>query len=156
MALDKQALQSLIYDFFFAFSRMEFALKQNGCLLDHTLGEKARPGWNDFVRKYQDRYQQTDEGRALVEARPKCQYVGQNDAMVWGDLMPRPRQSELRKSVDALNVVRNNLFHGGKHGEKAWDDPERTSLLLTLGLAVLKQLAELDESIRADFQNEYC
>lgn len=151
----QEELNPLIYDFFFAFSRMEFALKERQCLERENEGAKAKPGWGVFVKKYQARYEQSAEGRALIDARPKCQVVGPDRALVWEDLVPDPRRSELGNTVDALNVVRNNLFHGGKHGEKSWDDPVRIRILLTLGIAVLSCLAELDADIYADFHQRY-
>lgn len=42
-------------------------------------------------------------------------------------------------------MVRNNLFHGGKHGHDQWDDPTRMRRLLKLTITVLSELAALGE-----------
>jgi len=52
--------------------------------------------------------------------------------------------------VTLLKTVRNNLFHGGKHGDDGWDDPERILTLLELSIRVLDELADL-----ADFGADY-
>ena len=58
--------------------------------------------------------------------------------------------SALRRVVGHCLTVRNNLFHGGKHGGGGWVQPERTRLLLANGIAVLDDLAE-----RAGFGGDY-
>lgn len=155
MSQHHENLEPLVYAFFFAFSRLEFALKENGFLENPVEGARAKPGWTAFVDTWKDQYQQTTEGRDLVDAKPKLQFVGQGKLLEWRPLEPSRGRSELGNTIDALHVVRNNLFHGGKHGERSWDDPERTRLLLTCGLAVLDRLADLDGNIRADFLNRY-
>lgn len=49
-----------------------------------------------------------------------------------------------------LWLVRNNLLHGGKHGDTYRDNPERTMQLLQQGRIVLDELVELD-----NFGNDY-
>ncbi|CAQ71594.1 conserved hypothetical protein [Cupriavidus taiwanensis LMG 19424] len=144
----------MVYEFFFAFSRMELALKERRLLEHEKEDAKAKPGWSAFVEMFEADYVQSAEGMALIEARPKCQFVGPDQSLVWRELRADPNRSELANTVDALQVVRNNLFHGGKHGEKSWDDPERIDRLLTLGKVVLQQLANLHDDIRAEFLDE--
>ena len=49
-----------------------------------------------------------------------------------------------------MKTIRNNLFHGGKHGNAGWDSPKRARQLLNDGKAILDQLADL-----AGFQGDY-
>lgn len=53
-----------------------------------------------------------------------------------------------------LNTVRNNLFHGGKHGDIDVDNKKRNKELLTIGKVILKQLAELS-GIEHDYMRHY-
>ena len=53
-----------------------------------------------------------------------------------------------------MKTVRNNLFHGGKHGSEGWDDPKETELLLASGKAVLDQLAQ-PAALEADYTQYY-
>lgn len=62
--------------------------------------------------------------------------------------------SDLERVVRLLKTVRNNLFHGGKHGSADWDDPGRTALLLTLGTTVLDELAAMS-GLQADYTEHY-
>lgn len=62
--------------------------------------------------------------------------------------------SDLCIVVRLLKTIRNNLFHGGKHGAEGWDDPERTKELLEVGKTILDQLAEL-ATFEADYTQYY-
>jgi hypothetical protein len=52
------------------------------------------------------------------------------------------------------NTVRNNLFHGGKHGAAYWDDPARTQHLLEITISALNDLAE-QTGLTADYERLY-
>ena len=73
---------------------------------------------------------------------PKCQIAGQH-ALEFVSVTYNNQTSELRKVVTLLKTVRNNFFHGGKHGNDGWDNPERILALLNLSIRVLDELAEL-------------
>jgi hypothetical protein len=49
-------LSSQAFDFFYWFSRFEFALKENGYLRSHQIGAYADPGWDEFVDKWHSHY----------------------------------------------------------------------------------------------------
>ena len=49
-----------------------------------------------------------------------------------------------------LRTIRNNLFHGGKHGDLEVDDKERNLKLLLLGKTVLDQFAR-----QFDYEGDY-
>lgn len=50
--------------------------------------------------------------------------------------------NDLCRVIAMLSTIRNNLFHGGKHGDIEVDDKNRNLSLLSLGKQVLDQLAE--------------
>jgi hypothetical protein len=54
-------LSRLAFEFFFRFSRFEFALKENGYLQCTTVGAKAEPGWGAFSNKWRDKYEVSEE-----------------------------------------------------------------------------------------------
>jgi len=56
--------------------------------------------------------------------------------------------------VRYAKTVRNNLFHGGKHGSAYWDNPARMTLLLGTTITVLGELARLG-GIEADYERYY-
>lgn len=147
-------LSSLAFDFFYWFSRFEFALKENAYLQSHDVGANAEPGWDDFVKKWQGQYIASAEALALLAAKPERQVVAANDELKWQAVGLADRKSELARVVRLLKTVRNNLFHGGKHGGAGWDDPKRTLLLLSSGKSVLDKLAQL-ASLEADYTQYY-
>ncbi len=44
------------FDFFYWFSRFEFSLKENGYLKYNNPGDRAEPGWDNFVQNHSDKY----------------------------------------------------------------------------------------------------
>lgn len=99
--------------------------------------------------------------------RPAIDQLADPDRPVAGASDPGSRSAPLStqgQSASTFAVVppdirlaqtaRNNLFHGGKHGAEGWDDPERTAGLLTLGIAVLDQIAE-NTGLAADYTGCY-
>jgi hypothetical protein len=90
----------------------------------------------------------------LQDAEPETQIVAPNGELAWRPVGLDNCKSDLAKVVRHLKTVRNNLFHGGKHGGAGWDDPERTKLLLSSGKAVLDQLAQL-AGLEADYTQYY-
>jgi hypothetical protein len=148
---DVQAdLTAIAFDFFYWFSRFEFALKENGYLKSTEVGAKAEPGWDSFIEKWKDHYSPSDEAQVLISESPKRQTVGPGSSLDWKAIDIKRLQSDLERVVALLKTVRNNLFHGGKHGGDHWDDPQKTKVLLLAGVGVLNELATL-----ADLESDY-
>jgi hypothetical protein len=147
-------LSSLAFDFFYWFSRFEFALKENGYLKSHKPGEKAEPGWQEFSDKWASQYAVSTEAALLLAKPPERQIVVACDELDWKPVGLSDCKSDLAKVIRLVTTVRNNLFHGGKHGGADWDDPARTEELLVAGKAVLGQLAKL-ASLEADYTQYY-
>jgi len=147
-------LSALAFDFFYWFSRFEFALKENHYLKSHEPGANAEAGWKEYVAKWHSEYNLSSEASELLKLLPQRQVVLAGDQLDWKPLNLSNSKSELEAVVQCLKTVRNNLFHGGKHGCKGWDDPQRTEALLGSGKAVLGQLAEL-AGFHADYTRHY-
>jgi hypothetical protein len=141
------------FDFFYWFSRFEFALKENDYLKSRQIGANAEPGWREFIEKWAIEYQPSAETHRLISAPPARQIIS-DAGLDWQPVGLHDCQSDLEKVVRLLKTVRNNLFHGGKHGEATWSDPERTRFLLETSKAILDQLAKL-ASIEADYTQYY-
>ena len=135
-------LQGLAFKFFYKYSRFEFALKENGYLRDLNPDSPAIPGWREFAIEWCAAYRLSPEAAELIGAAPKCQVVGANGYLEWKDVNSRGFPGDLGKVIRLLQTVRNNLFHGGKHGADGWDDSARTAMLLRLGADVLDQVAQ--------------
>lgn len=68
-------LRPLVYEFFFWFSRFEYALKEARFLKYPNVGDRAEPGWNKFISECKNGYRLSPAGEALVAANPKRQFV---------------------------------------------------------------------------------
>jgi len=138
-------LKECAFEYFYWFSRFEFALKENKYLKDKRAGAGAKSNWEEFRLKHQGNYVASNEARRLVDLHPKKQIVAENGGLEW-----RPvgfdhcdLESDLCRVITALQTVRNNLFHGGKHGDVDVDSKDRNVNLLTCSKIVLDQLAEM-------------
>lgn len=147
-------LTALAFDFFYWFSRFEFALKENNYLKNRKPGSPALPGWSEFVGRWHEAYEPSVEAQALLDARPEQQVVEAADELKWRPVDLSDCKSDLARVVRQLKTVRNNLFHGGKHGGAGWDDPERTELLLNSSIQVLGQFAGM-AGLEADYEQIY-
>lgn len=146
-------LRPLIYDFFFWFSRFESALKEANWLQSHEVGAPARPGWKDFVEEFEDQYQLSKAAGQLIAANPRKQTIG-DAGLDFTDVTFTEADSQLMRVTVLLRTVRNNLFHGGKHGGAGWDDPDRIRQLLPPCIAILNDLAALG-GLEADYTGWY-
>jgi hypothetical protein len=146
-------LRPLVYDFFFWFSRFEYALKEARILKNPEPGANAEPGWARFIDEHEGAYQIGSAGLALIAANPQRQIVTAHD-LDFRDVGFNPGASNLERVVRLANTVRNNLFHGGKHGSAYWTDAERMRLLLEAVIAVLDDLAD-QMGLTSDYRSEY-
>jgi hypothetical protein len=147
-------LSNLAFDLFYWFSRFEFALKANGYLKSHADDAKAEPGWRQFEETWRDKYTASTEAAWLLSHAPKAQKVGPGDSLIWGSVGLADCTSPLSAVTRLVKTVRNNLFHGGKHGAGNWDDPKRSTELLLVSLAITSQFASL-ANIEADYLQRY-
>ena len=155
MQLDRipDDVRSLAFDFFYWFSRFEFALKECGYLKSHEFGAPAEPDWREFAKKHQHDYRLTAAANELIAANPLRQVVD-SAGLGFAPVGLDDRPSDLERVTRLARTVRNNLFHGGKHGEKTWDDPDRMRTLLPLVIRVLHELAEY-AGIESDYRRCY-
>ncbi|MBB3562062.1 hypothetical protein FHX06_003393 [Rhizobium sp. BK512] len=149
----KDDLWPLICNFFFWFSRFESALKENNWLKSDTIGATALADWKSFVEAYAGDYAPSDAAERLIAANPQKQIVTEG-GLTFTDVTFKDSDSQLDRVALLLKTVRNNLFHGGKHGSAYWDDAERIRLLLPLCITVLDELAERGE-MQADYTGYY-
>lgn len=146
-------IRNLAFEFLYWFSRLEFALKEQRYLKDQEPGAKAEVSWERFLKDWQDSYTLTEAGRKLIAAKPQRQVVG-NYELEFRDVGFDDKPSDFGKALRLVKTVRNNLFHGGKHGMSDWDNPERTRELLSLAKTVLDEIAD-HADILADYWRRY-
>ena len=135
-----EKMRNCSFEYFYWFSRFEFALKERGYLKDKNPGAKAEPDWDDFVKKHKDKYHSSAEAIDLIKLHPKRQKVAEAEKLEWEPVGISHCNNDLCKIVAMIKTVRNNLFHGGKHGDKDVDDLQRNTKLLSLCKKMLDQL----------------
>ena len=140
--------------FFYKHSRLEFALKENGYLKNAEPGSNAEPHWKEFTKRSSHVYRISADAEKLISASPKRQVVAADKRLEWQDIDLRQCTNDLEKISQVVKTIRNNLFHGGKHRADGWDDPERTRMLLSLGVAVLDDIAQ-QTGLEADYSGYY-
>ncbi|MEE4452053.1 hypothetical protein [Novosphingobium resinovorum] len=150
----KEDLRRLAFEFFFWFSRFEYALKDARFLRSDEVGTPAEPSWKKFSQKYRETYKAGPAARALLDANPERQIVAAGGELDFEPVPFNPGVADLDKVTELARTVRNTLFHGGKHGSNFWDDPARMELLLTTTIGVLDELAELG-GLQAEYKREY-
>ena len=85
--------------------------------------------------------------RKNVPKVPPRRQVIRNGRLDWDDLRFAGTHSSLEKVAVSLRTIRNNLFHGGKHGDRSWDDPDRITFLLQNASEVIDRLACLHDDL---------
>ncbi len=130
--------KELVTRFFLVFSRFEYALKRSEFVWSNGEGH-AQPRWRDFAKDLESCYN-LHESPQLAEAveylfsrPPQRQVVKQDGSLGWGYLKRRENQTDIDWLLDIVRMVRNNLFHGGKHME----EPAHDNRLLKSSLIVL-------------------
>lgn len=146
-------LKRLAFDFFYWFSRFEFALKEAGYLKSTEEGAKAEVSWDRFIEKNRDAYRLAPAGQALIDAKPQRQIVADGE-LTFRDVSFNAGATNLERVVRLANTVRNNLFHGGKHGSDYWDEPDRMRDLLTTTIKAIDDLA-VQAGLQGDYERFY-
>ena len=149
--------KDIYFDFFYYFSRFEFALKKVGFKKKGSY-KVVLADWSKFSKKYKKKYTISEEAKELISLKPKCfVYTGRGE-IGWRDLKTRSDFPLLSCVVLYLKTVRNNLFHGGKHNPEGISNPdqaERDKKLVEVGKTVLDELARLDPEIESIYFSSY-
>lgn len=116
-------------------------MKENKFLKNNSEGAKAEPSWQLFIEQFKEQYQTTQEAKHLIELHPKRQIVNKYHEMDWLPVGIKHCNNDLCTVITMLLTIRNNLFHGGKHGDIDLDNEERNIELLSIGKIILDQLA---------------
>lgn len=144
------------FDFFYCFSRFEFALKKTGYFKTDRYNV-VLVSWDDFSDDNGE-YSFSKEAEELISLKPKRLVHTEVEGFRWEELQIEHEQSELSFVIFNLKTVRNNLFHGGKHNPEGISNPdqaERDKKLVEVGKTVLDELARLDPEIESIYFSSY-
>ncbi len=164
---DTQVNRDLLLEFFLTFSRFEYALKATGFFkkpdpkkYKSTEPPRAEPDWWAFRKSLLASFQSNRndhlrEACAFLLTNPPWNQVVSNNHAHWEIAWETPIQPENETEVEFIlrmvSSVRNNLFHGGKHGVGIHNTTERTEALLRSSLVVLDECLILAPQLRQAF-----
>ena len=148
--------EGLVFDFFWAFTTIECAMKHAGIHKTREGSDAIEANWEQFETdlvnygterslKFRQAARSLQQFRiqrlALIENRP-----------VWRPV-ERGRMGEVAFTLYLLRLVRNNLFHGGKYefGAPA-DQVERDTAIIRAALSVLDQCLEHHPRVKVDVE----
>jgi hypothetical protein len=149
---DKQ----LAFDFFVVFSRFEYTLKLTPC---RKCNGRAEADWNKFASFLQESH--PDKVVEIIKIadyllkNPPQKQICKDNVLDWE--IPKRNRSEPNNYdifyvFDYINIVRNNLFHGGKYPYYARPaNPQRENQLVEISLRVLCAGLESDSDIEKIF-----
>lgn len=161
--INPHSIEKDVFEFFFVFSRFEFALKQSGYITTSSpTSDNAIPDWDALVKDYKKVYvacEETEESiKYLLEKPPNRQTVYREESGAlqarWKPITINSNAPLLYTLVDIVKVVRNNLFHGGKYGDNGWDDEARVSLLLKHSINVIHHWLQLREELNVYYTDQ--
>lgn len=144
------------FDFFYLFSRFEFALK---ALKYYDQTERdVKIDWSRFALEHNDRFKiDHPDIKEVVNyylENPPQKQVVQDGEIAWSGTVP-----DLCCQLDLLLLyihrVRNNLFHGGKFKGMYFDNPNRNKELLENGIKILNYCALLNPEIKDAIESTY-
>lgn len=160
VALPRSVLEldrEIVFGFFVAFSRFEYALKRRG----FVGGDEKRvdADWDQFANSIRDKFP-TLHGEGFVAAcgylkkHPPKKQVLHKGSLSWKETFPGAGESDEAFITRCVRVVRNNLFHGGKYPapDGPVSDVARDGQLLRHCLAVLDACLALDPELKHYFE----
>ncbi len=138
--------QQLSLEFFTIFSQFEYALKQNTRYLQNGRKDKAEANWKKFIEDNSEKFKRLlipklKPAIDYIKSNPPSNQICSNAGTTWSKpISIDESEDEFKFIIDAIKVVRNNLFHGGK----VPFDLDRDGSLLKHAITILKACLDLD------------
>ena len=143
----------LAQEFFFVFSRLEYALKITGCLCPDATVPVI--DWTRFATSVEHVFSHPPtkdfaEAIQYLSTQPPRKQIVREGRVTWSDGTPR---TDVLPELILLYVrrVRNNLFHGGKFRQHRLEYQERTPELLHHCLIVINTCLAVDSDVHDAF-----
>ena len=135
--------------FFKIMMRLEYALKACGFAEMNRAGLEIQ--WDQFANErlgkaFFERIQKSGNADMLIGAPPSRQVLREDKSLDF-DLVTECRC--VQDLMGALRRTRNNLFHGGKAGDR---DHDRNDALIAEAIHVVEEILKTDEKLRFEFE----
>jgi hypothetical protein len=145
--------KNLINEFYWLFSKFEYALKMSGF---HNGNGNAKADWRGFAAAIENDFDKNSSealakgAEYILKCPPKKQVVS-DGSLEWSSTPP-DSTSEVGLLLQYVCRVRNNLFHGGKYRGKVLDNPDRSEQLINGCRSILNHCLELSPKVREAFE----
>ncbi len=139
--------------FFVFFSRFEYALKATGTGGYLKKKRRAKPNWEKLAKELGSSFwnEVRDSGKAAeILKRPPREQIVKNDNLDWEDTSI----GNAEQLFDAIRLIRNNLFHGGKYPLRVIPDASRDIALLEQAQWILDLALEKRPTFKEVFSQE--
>jgi len=145
--------KEIVLEFFFVFSRFEYALKR-ARYLDRDEGS-ASANWDKFASERENAFSPNEtpelkEAVDYLDKHPPQKQVVKAGELSWQDSKRSESDHLLKWLLKLVKTVRNNLFHGGKF-HRSVEDPSRNPTLLKNSLVILYACLELHPTVKELF-----
>ena len=146
--------RTMVFRFFLAFSRFEYALKRAGFLRKEKI-PKAEADWDRFSQENNAAFERLFKSQRLQSAcdfydkNPPKKQIYKDGTLDWGEA-PQQNPTYLLNLLRMVRRVRNNLFHGGKFSSLI-TEPARDRNLIKNSLTILKDCLPLNPLVNSFF-----
>lgn len=155
--------RDLLLEFFLVFARFEYALKnsafvQPGRSRRNETAPSAEPNWRAFASSIAGLFTKghtpdLEQACEYILINPPMRQVLINGDVAWDTTGPNLSLSETERLLFLVRRVRNNLFHGGKFSNEAFEDSDRQRRLLNGSLLVLNECLRVSPRVKSAFDN---
>ena len=146
----------LACEFLAVFSRMEYALKATRFPEGHQ--GKVFASWDRFANETDHAFDDSSSENLknsvdyMTSNPPRKQVLVDGGRIQFRDFPRDPNQAQLQQLLLMVRVVRNNLFHGGKHLPTGENEQGRNELLVRHSLTILRECSTLLPDVRESYE----
>ena len=132
--------------------RFEFALKELGFTSTYRNGN-VRVNWDKFANEsltssFYEKIESSNLAKTLI-AKPPSHQREEHGVLSFVDA---PSPTDVQALLAAVCRVRNNLFHGGKSGDK---DQDRNDELINDALHIIHEAVSSREDLKSIFEGRF-
>lgn len=149
--------RDLVITFFIAFSRFEYALKEQGFVIRNQ--GKVTANWDAFAASLREDFRQerSRELQAAVnylhDSPPRKQIIQDDTRLGWSSSRYPENTPLIHELLLSIRTIRNNLFHGAKFQEIFHENQnnDRNRQLLQSSLVILEECLHLSPPVNRLF-----
>ncbi|CAH9066373.1 hypothetical protein PSEHALCIP103_03573 [Pseudoalteromonas haloplanktis] len=147
----------LACEFLAVFSRMEYALKATR--FQDGNEDRVSASWNRFANEADDIFDESSSDdlqeavNYMTSKPPRKQVLVEGRRVEFRDFTKDANQRQLQQLLLMVRIVRNNLFHGGKHLPTGENEAGRNEMLVRHSLSILRACSILLPDVRESYEH---